>query len=88
MRRFAGGRHLMVGAVIGLLTLPAVTAFAQNPAQEAIDKDKKERAEAAEKAYQRALKDTATSGQTTKVDPWGNVRAADPAQPKQNSQSK
>jgi hypothetical protein len=81
-------RRLAVGVVVSLLMLPAVTAYAQNPAQEAIDHDKKAQAEDAEKAYQRALKDRGPTPET-KVDPWGTVRAADPPpQSKQNSKAK
>jgi type II secretory pathway pseudopilin PulG len=81
-------RGLAAGAVMAFLALSTLAAYAQNPAQEAIDKQKKDAAAEAERAYQRALKDTASSAPAAKVDPWGNVRAADPAQPKQNSQPK
>jgi hypothetical protein len=81
-------RALAAGVLMAFLALSTFSAYAQNPAQEAIDQQKKAAAQDAEKAYQRALKDTASSTPAAKVDPWGNVRAADPAQPKQNSQPK
>jgi type II secretory pathway pseudopilin PulG len=68
---------LAVGAVVALL-IPMTAAFAQNSAQESIDKQKKDAAAQAEQAYQKALRDTRSHTPTAKPDPWGNVRAADP----------
>jgi hypothetical protein len=81
-------RGLTAGALMAFLTLSTLAAYAQNPAQEAIDQKKKEDAVATEKAYQRALKDTASGAPAAKVDPWGSVRASDPAQTKQNQPPK
>jgi hypothetical protein len=79
-------RVLAIGGVIALLMIPIMPAFAQNPQQESIDKQKKDAAAEAERAYQKALRDTRFAHTpTTKPDPWGNVRAADP---KQGQQSK
>jgi hypothetical protein len=81
-------RGLAAGVLMAFVTLSTLPAYAQNPAQEAIDQQKKAAAQDAEKAYQRALKDTASSTPATKADPWGNVRAADPSPTKQNQPPK
>jgi type II secretory pathway pseudopilin PulG len=78
-------RVLAVGGVIALFMIPVTAAFAQNPLQESINKQKKDAAAEAERAYQKALRDTRSHAPTAKPDPWGNVRAADP---KQGQQSK
>lgn len=77
-------RVLAVGGVIALLIIPMTAAFAQNPAQESIDNQKKAAAADAERAYQKALKDTRSHTPTAKPDPWGNVRAGDPKQAQQS----
>ena len=64
---------LAVGAVVAFM-IPMTAAFGQNPAQESIDKQKKDAAVQAEHAYQKALRDTRSHTPTVKADPWGNVR--------------
>lgn len=68
---------LAVGVVVAFM-VPMTHAFAQNPLQESIDKQKKDAAAEAERAYQKSQRDTRSHTPTAKADPWGNVRAADP----------
>jgi hypothetical protein len=80
-------RTLAIGTIAALLMVPAGSANAQNvnmgaqdpsPMEEMLNRPAKEKAEEAEKEYQKALK--SIKPQPTKNDPWGNVRAADPKQ--------
>lgn len=88
-------RVLAVAAVTGLLSIPAfaqpapptdegITLQQQLEQREKMEQQRRDRAAEIDKAYQRLQKST-TPATTTKVDPWGNVRNADP---KQGSQSK
>jgi hypothetical protein len=85
-------------SLIGLLTTPAVaqpapptdegiTLQQQLEQREKLEQQRRDRAAETEKAYQR-LQKSSTPATTTKVDPWGNVRNADPKQANQGSQSK
>jgi hypothetical protein len=91
-------RVLAAIATISMLTLPAIgqqappsderiTLQQQIEQREKMEQERRDRAAETEKAYQRLLKSSGPAP-AAKVDPWGNVRGADPAQSKQNSQFK
>jgi hypothetical protein len=80
-------RTLAIGTIAALLMVPAGSAVAQNvnlgsqdpsPMEEMMNRPAKEKAQEAEREYQKALK--SIKPPATKSDPWGNVRAADPKQ--------
>jgi hypothetical protein len=91
-------RILATAAMTGLLSIPAfaqpapptdegITLQQQLEQREKLEQQRRDRAAETEKAYQR-LQKSSTPATTTKVDPWGNVRNADPKQANQGSQSK
>jgi hypothetical protein len=93
MRCLAGGA--MVAAIIATTSLPGwcqeapptderTTLQDQLDQREKADQARRDQAAEADKAYQRLLKSSGTAP-APKVDPWGNVRSAEP---KSNSQSK
>ena len=89
-------RVLAVGSLIALLTMSTISAYPQThggqekelTGPEELAQKRKEEAAEVEKAYKSTLKNTSSTAAATKADPWGNVRASDPAQAKPNSQSK
>src|SRR5580704_10917684 len=87
-------RILAAAAMMGLLSIPAfaqpapptdegITLQQQLEQREKMEQQRRDRAAEIDKAYQR-LQKSSTPATTTKADPWGNVRNADP----KGSQSK
>jgi hypothetical protein len=88
--RRAQMRVLAAGMVIALLTIPTLPAYAQThggpekelTGPEELAQKRREEAADVEKAYKSTLKATGSNNATTKLDPWGNIRAAEPSQSK------
>jgi len=91
---------MRVLAIWAMLVLAASPAASQDRLQsddtdlqkrlEKLEKAAQQRREEAaeiDKAYQRAIKSQHTDMPPPKVDPWGNIRASDPAQTKKSTQS-
>jgi hypothetical protein len=75
-------RLLAAATVVALLTVPAHSEDDNLTPLQKIEKQHKEDAKVIDKQYENALKNTRSSAPAPKVDPWGNVRAADPRQAK------
>jgi uncharacterized protein YlxW (UPF0749 family) len=86
---------MRVLAISAALVLAAAPAISQDRLQsddtdlqkrvEKLEKAAQQRREEAaeiDKAYQRTMKSQHTDGPAPKVDPWGNIRASDPAHTK------
>jgi hypothetical protein len=81
-------RLLAAATIVALLTLPAHSEDDNLTPLQKIEKQQREDAKIIDKQYESTLKNTRSDAPKTNVDPWGNVRAADPLQANQKHQTK
>jgi hypothetical protein len=69
-------RKMITAAIVGvLLATPALAQGKGGKPEDPAKADQKRQAEAAERAYHNAIKNTAHTAPTTPADPWANTRA-------------